>query len=104
MPSDCFFVHIYVHAHGKTRIDSSYFRLGPFVAGGNMSSSETKGDTVLFIEGLLSVFFSNVQHSKPQIAAFGLDEPHGDHVLASLRDAIVKHHLLISGSCYFTDY
>lgn len=103
MPRDRFFIHIYLHAHSEASINSSYFWLGPFVASGDVSSSEAEGDAVLFVEGLLSVFFANVQHSEPQIAAFWLNETHSDHVFSALRDAVVKHHLLVAGSCYFTD-
>ena len=104
MPRDRFFVHIYLHAYGLTSFNSSYFWLRPFIASGDMPCSVAEGDTVLFIEWLLSIFFANIQHSEPQIALFRLNETHSDHMPTSLRDTIIKNHLLIGYSYYFTDH
>jgi hypothetical protein len=60
-----------------------------------MSSSEAESYAVLFIEGLLSVLLPKVNYSEPQIKAFRLDYTHSYHMLACLRNNVIKDHLLV---------
>ena len=102
MPSYWFFVHINFHTHKSSFRKTAEFLSTPFLVRRYMPSSKTKSNAVFTIVWWLSVFFSNVNNSKPSVLSFWYNWPHGKDVFASIRDRIIKYYLLIVKSTYFS--